>query len=299
MLGQTFPLRPDSAIPAIGLGTYLIDPEDVSQAVQEAIAAGYRHIDTAAAYQNEAGVGDGIRAAMAAHGLAREDIFVTTKFAPGWIDQEPKSYEQTIAEANESFAKLGMDYVDLYLIHAPFGREKRVDQWRALIDLQAQGKARAIGVSNFAQHHLEEIDAAGLAMPAANQLELHPWSQKPDLLAYMRAHEILPIAYSSLVPHTNWRHQDMDQNVKTDELAEKADVFVRLADKYGVTEAQFLLRWGVQSGFAILPKSLNPGRIRENAALDFVISDEDMEAIAQMDRGDGIAWPVGDPLKLV
>ncbi|RYG89225.1 aldo/keto reductase [Loktanella sp. IMCC34160] len=296
----TFPLNADTEIPAVGFGTYLISDEDAPSAVAAAIAAGYRHIDTASGYRNEGGVGEGIRRALAADGLTRGDIFVTTKLWPGnpaWGDA-PKDAEQTISECEASLARLGLDYVDLYLIHAPYGGDRRIDQWRALLRLKEAGKARSVGVSNFNIGHLEEIRAAGLPLPDANQIELHPWSQKPDLRAYMAANDIRPIAYSSLVPLSTWRSAPGQDSGKTDEMRADGGIFAEMAAKYGVSEAQLLLRWGVQSGFAVLPKSLNPDRMRQNLDLfTFAIDDADMAQLATMDRGDGVAWATGDPSK--
>jgi len=296
----SFPLNTDTSIPAVGFGTYLISNDDAPQAVRAAISNGYRHIDTASGYQNEATVGEGIRLGAGAENLSREDIFVTTKLWPGnpaWGDA-PRTGAQTIAECEESLKKLGLDYVDLYLIHAPYGGERRLEQWRALLQLKQAGKARSVGVSNFNTDHLDEIGSAGLPMPDANQIELHPWSQKPGLLAYMVEHGIAPIAYSSLVPLSTWRTEPGQDSAKTDEMKADGSVFAGMAKKYDVSEAQLLLRWGVQKGYAVLPKSLNPERMRQNIDLfSFSIDDADMAAMATMDRGDGVAWATGDPSK--
>ena len=301
---RTRALTPDVAIPYLGFGTYLIPNAEASDAVYEAMRAGYRHIDTAEAYQNEAGVGDGIRRALAAEGLSRRDVFVTTKLWPGnaaW-GQTPKTTETTIASLHQSLARLGMDYVDLYLIHAPYDREQRLAQWRGLVELQQQGKARAIGVSNFDIAHLAELEAAGLPRPAANQLELHPWSQKPVLVRYLAEQGITPIAYSSLVPLSTWRTAEGHASAKTSAMqadGERADSpFRAMAAKHGVSEAQILLRWAIELGYPVLPKSTRPERMRQNADLfSFALDDADMAAIATMDRGDGVAWPGGDPIR--
>ena len=298
LMTRTFPLNESVNIPAVGFGTYLVSSEDAPTAVRSAIECGYRHIDTASGYRNEAAVGEGIRSALASTGLSRKDIFVTTKLWPGnpaWGDA-PRTHEQTIAECEASLDKLGMDYVDLYLIHAPYGGPERLSQWRALIELQKAGKARSIGVSNFNRSHLEEIRMAGLQAPDANQIELHPWSQKPELLAYMAENGIAPIAYSSLVPLSTWRTQEGQASAKTDQMKADGGVFTDMARKYGVTEAQLLLRWGVQNGYAVLPKSLNVERMKQNIDLDgFEIGESDMQAILTMDRGQGVAWATGDP----
>lgn len=295
---RTFPLNGNVEIPAVGFGTYLISNEDAPKAVQAAIECGYRHIDAASGYRNEAAVGEGIQAGLASTGLSRKDIFVTTKLWPGnpaWGDA-PKTHAQTLAECEASLERLGLDYVDLYLIHAPYGGSERLSQWRALIELQNAGKVRSIGVSNFNESHLEEIRTAGLQTPDANQIELHPWSQKPELLAYMAKSGIAPIAYSSLVPLSTWRTGEGQASAKTEQMKADSGVFTELAAKYGITEAQFLLRWAVQNGYAVLPRSLNPERMKQNIDLEgFEIDETDMAAIRKMDRGQGVAWATGDP----
>jgi 2,5-diketo-D-gluconate reductase A len=301
---RTRTLTTDIEIPYLGFGTFLIDAGEVAAAVSEAIRAGYRHIDTAEGYQNESGVGAGIKQALESEGLARSDLFVTTKLWPGnpaW-GQPAKTTESTVTSLDESLERLALDYVDLYLIHAPFERDQRLAQWRGLIELQRQGKARAIGVSNFSIRHIEELKAAGLPMPAANQIELHPWSQKPELVRYLNGNAITPIAYSSLVPLSTWRTADGHDSAKSDQMkadGEQADApFKVMAQKYGVGEAQILLRWAIQKGYPVLPKSTNPDRIRQNADIfGFNIDDEDMAAIEKIDRGDGVAWAMGDPTK--
>lgn len=297
-------LAPDVKIPLLGFGTYLIPDREAEAAVHAALRAGYRHIDTAEFYQNEAGVGAGLRRGFESEGLSRRDVFVTTKLWPGnaaW-GQTPKTTETTVQSLEESLERLGLDSVDLYLIHAPFDREQRLAQWRGLVQLKEQKKARAIGVSNFNISHIEELAAAGLPLPQANQIELHPWSQKPALVRYMEEHGIVPIAYSSLVPLSTWRAAPGQDSAKSEVMqadSRRADSpFKLLAKKYGVSEAQILLRWGVQKGYAVLPKSTNPERLRQNADLfSFSIDDADMALLAQEDRGDGVAWAIGDPTK--
>ncbi|MAZ19262.1 MAG: 2,5-diketo-D-gluconic acid reductase [Ahrensia sp.] len=298
LMTRTFALNENVSIPAVGFGTYLISSEDAPEVIQTAIECGYRHIDTASGYRNETAVGEGIQAGLASTGLSRSDIFVTAKLWPGnsaWGDA-PKTHEQTLAECDASLERLGLDYVDLYLIHAPYGGAERLSQWRALVELQTAGKARSIGVSNFNRGHLDEIRTAGLPTPDANQIELHPWSQKPELLAYMAENGIAPIAYCSLVPLSTWRTEEGQASAKTEQMKADSAAFSDMARKYGVTEAQFLLRWGVQNGYAVLPKSLNPQRMKQNIDLEgFEIDDTDMAAIREMDRGQGVAWATGDP----
>jgi 2,5-diketo-D-gluconate reductase A len=291
-------------IPMVGFGTYLIKDKDAQALVHQAIRLGYRHVDTAEAYENERGVGLGIKAALEELGIPREEIFVTTKLWPGneaW-GQPPKTYESTIESLNASLAKLQLDYIDLYLIHAPFPKMKRLEQWKALIELRRMGKVRAIGVSNFNETHIEEIKVAGLPLPDADQIELHPWSQKPDLVSYLIKNGISIIAYSSLVPLSSWRDVEGQDSAKTEDMKADGDSadspFKIMAKKYSVSEAQVLLRWGLQKNYAVLPKSTNKERMRENIDLfSFEIDDEDMAAIAKMDRGDGVAWGSGDPSK--
>lgn len=171
-----FNLTDDVQMPKVGFGTYLISDEEAQQVVRQAIRVGFRHIDTAEAYGNESGVGTAIKASMEDLALDRENIFVTTKL---WTGNEAwgmptKTYEATIESLESSLINLQLDYVDLYLIHAPLATEQRLEQWKALVALREMGKTRAIGVSNFGEAHIEEIKAAGLPLPDANQIELHP-----------------------------------------------------------------------------------------------------------------------------
>jgi 2,5-diketo-D-gluconate reductase A len=281
------------SIPQLGFGVFKVDPAQTERIVADALEIGYRHIDTARIYGNEAGVGR----ALAASDIPREELYVTTKL---WNDDQGT---QSVFDAfDASLERLGLDYVDLYLIHAPFERDQRLAQWRGLVELKRLGKARTIGVSNFSIQHIEELKAAGLPMPAVNQIELHPWSQKPELVQYLDDNAITPVAYSSLVPLSTWRSAAGQGSAKTDQMkadGEQADApFKVMAKKYGVTEAQVLLRWAVQKGYPVLPKSTDPDRIRKNADIfGFNIDDHDMAAIAKMDRGDGVAWAMGDPTK--
>ena len=293
---------PDAPMPMVGFGTYQIRDGEAHRCVRQALHAGYRHVDTAEGYRNETGVGRALKEGIKKSGLARDELFVTTKLWPGNADwrQQPKTYEATLAALDASLSRLQLERVDLYLIHAPFPVDMRLEQWRALVDLQAQGKTRLIGVSNFNEAHIEEVKAAGMPLPDANQIELHPWSQKPGLVTYLEANHITPIAYSSLLPLSNWRHLESQKSAKT--AAMQADglspdsPFKAMAKKHGCTEAQVLLKWGLQMGYPVLPKSTNEDRIRENFDLfSFELDGDDMGAIAGMDRGEGVAWRSGDP----
>ena len=299
---ETLKLSETIEMPVIGFGTYLLPDEETEACVSNAINVGYRHIDTAEGYENEGGVGRAIIDAMTIKGLTREELFVTTKLFPGnpaW-GIETKNYQQTIESCHASLEKLQLDYIDLYLIHAPFAQADRLKQWEALAELKAQGKVRAIGVSNYREPHIEEILASGLPTPQMNQIELHPWSQKPGLVSFLTEHDIPITAYSSLAPLSTWRSEAGQDSAKTDEMksdsAKTDSPFRIMADKYGVSEAQLLLRWGVQKGYAVLPKSASEERAAQNLDLfSFEIDDDDMTSIMSMDRGDGIAWANGDP----
>ena len=299
----SIPLGPESEIPAVGLGTYLIDDGDVGGIVETALGLGYRHIDTAEAYGNEAGIGAAIESAVDAGVVARDEVFVTTKLFPGnpqW-GQAAKAGSDVAGSLEASLERLRMDAVDLYLIHASFGREQALDLWAGMLEVRDRGLARNVGVSNFNVETLEAIREAGLEAPAANQIELHPWSQKPELVAYLRANQITPIAYSSLVPLSTWRAADGQDSAKQAEWAAEAEasdfVFADLARRHGVSEAQVLLRWAIQHGYPVIPKSTKAERLQANHDLfGFELTDEEMSMVDTLDRGAGVAWQSGDPL---
>jgi len=296
--------RTNQYVPNIGLGTYNMSPEEAEKMTYESIMYGYRHIDTAAVYRNEEAVGIGLKKAMTELNLNREDIFVTTKLWPGGLLKidKVKNFEGTIKSFEKSLFKLGLDYIDLYLIHSPHAKKKRIEQWQALIDIKERGKVKHIGVSNWGINHIEELLENNLPLPDANQIELHPWSQKPELVNYLREKEIDVIAYSSLVPLSNWRHKDGENSKKTDEMQQISDgedsPFKQLANKYDVTEAQFLLKWALELGYSILPKSIESERMKENFNLNFSITQEDMKIIETLDRGGSVTWEYGDPLQI-
>ena len=277
------------------------EAEEMSYA---ALDYGYRHIDTAAVYRNEDGVGRALKRIFDDTDLVRKDITITTKLWPGGLVKVDriKNREGTIKSLDKSLRNLDLDYVDLYLIHSPHGKSKRLDQWETLLSQQEQGKVKNIGVSNWDINHIEELNDNGYPLPSANQIELHPWSQKPKLVSYLEEKGIDIIAYSSLVPLSTWRHKDGENSLKTDEMyrdSEDAESpFKKLALQYSVSEAQILLKWALQLGYAILPKSIKMNRMKNNFDLNFTISEEDMALIQQLDRGGSVTWEYGDPLAI-
>jgi len=291
-------------IPRIGLGTYNMSPEEAEIMTYESIKYGYRHIDTAAVYKNEDGVAKGLNKIFNETELTRKDIFVTTKLWPGGLVKvdRVKNNEGTIKSLDKSLRNLKFDFVDLYLIHSPHAKGKRIIQWESLLSQQEKGKIKHIGVSNWGIDHIEELVDRGYPLPAANQIELHPWSQKPELVSYLESKNIEIIAYSSLVPLTTWRHKKGEDSLKTEQMYKEGEdsdsLFKILATKYNVTEAQILLKWAIQLDYAILPKSINVNRMQNNFDLSFNIDSEDMELIKNQDKGGSITWAYGDPLKI-
>jgi 2,5-diketo-D-gluconate reductase A len=276
-------------MPLVGFGTYQLSIEQAEFCVKEALQAGYRHIDSAEGYNNEEGTGKGIRTA----GVSRSDIFVTTKLFPGykpWGAPE-KNYEQTIDTLKNQLQRLRLDHVDLYLIHAPLS-ELRLEQWSALIELKKTGLAAHIGVSNYDEQRLQEISAAGLAKPEADQVECHPMCARIELTRYMRENAITPIAYSSLAPLSSWRTAPGQGGDVLAEMKGEGQAVIReIAVKLEVSEAKLLLRWGLQHGYCVLTRSSKPIRIRENLHLfDFEIPAPDMERLNRLDCGQAFAW---------
>ena len=249
-------------IPQLGLGVFRVkDGEEAYNAVRYALDAGYRHIDTAAAYKNEESVGRAIRDS----GIAREDIFVTTKL---WTDDVRAGRAKEAYK--ESLQKLGMNYVDLYLIHWPaVGYEKA---WKDLEDMYLEGQMRAIGVSNFHAHHLADILPTARVIPAMDQVESSPSFTNSELLAHIRSLNIQPEAWSPF-------GGSLDKNVLKDEN------LLQLAAKYGKSTAQVVLRWHIQQGNVVIPKSIHKERIEENLQVfDFSLSDEDVALISSFNK---------------
>jgi diketogulonate reductase-like aldo/keto reductase len=250
-------------IPQLGFGVFQIPPEETAAAVGHALSTGYRAIDTAAAYGNETGVGKAIRAS----GLARDDVFVTTKL---WNNDHGR--DAALRAFERSLERLRFDYVDLYLIHWPVPAQDRyVETWQALCELFEQGRARSIGVSNFLEDHLERIiDASGL-VPAVNQIELHPRLQQRELRRFHDQHGILTEAWSPL-----------GQGTLLDD-----PTIARVAAAHGRTPAQVILRWQIQLGNVVIPKSVTPARIEENFRIfDFELSDQEMRTIEGLDAAE-------------
>ncbi|WP_093231018.1 aldo/keto reductase [Thermoflavimicrobium dichotomicum] len=247
-------------MPWLGLGTYKVKEEnEVKQAVKTALELGYRSIDTAALYQNEESVGK----AMKESGIPREEIFLTTK-----VWNTDQGYEETLRAFEESRKKLDVDYIDLYLIHWPV-KEKFPETWRALEKLYRDGWVRAIGVSNFLIHHLEDLKAVSEMKPMVNQVEFHPLLTQKELLSYCRNEGIQLEAWSPLMRGNQLDHPTL----------------VELAAKYQKTPAQIILRWDLQHQVVTIPKSVRPERIAENADIfDFELAPEDMEKIDQMNQ---------------
>jgi 2,5-diketo-D-gluconate reductase A len=250
-------------IPQLGFGVFQIPPEETRVAVGEALAAGYRHIDTAAAYRNEAGVG----AAIAESGVPREDIFITTKLRNGEQVSPRAAFEA-------SRRALGVDWIDLYLIHWPVPSQGLYTQaWRELETLYAQGHVRAIGVSNFLPEHLDELLAVSTVVPAVNQIEAHPTFRQHGLAEKCRTHGIAVEAYSPL-----GQGRDLDN-----------DVVLEMAAKYGATPAQVVLAWHMGLGNVVIPKTVNPERMAENlAAARIQLSGVALNRISALETGQRI-----------
>ncbi len=262
---QRLPLRDAGEIPQLGYGVFQVPPDDTVDVVTRAFGAGYRHIDTAAAYRNEAGVGQAVHAS----GLEREEVFVTTK-----CFNDDHGYEEARHAFKASLDRLGLEYVDLYLIHWPVpSRDKYVDTWRAFIELQSEGLVRSIGVSNFHQPHLERLISETGVTPSVNQIELHPLFQQTGL---RREHEELGVLTEA------WSPLAQGQVLDDPSLAEIA----RAHDK---TPGQVVIRWHLQLGNVVIPKSVTQERIEQNLdVFDFELSEAEMEAIEALESGERI-----------
>ncbi|MGG4380856.1 aldo/keto reductase [Priestia megaterium] len=284
MFNETYKLSNGVEIPLLGLGTWLLDDE---QAVRDAVSNGYRHIDTAQAYMNEAGIGEGIRFS----GVEREELFITTKVAA-----EAKTYEEVTESIDESLTKMGLDYIDLLIIHSPqpwteFREENRYFEenkkaWKAMEDAYKAGKVKAIGLSNFLQDDIENILSSCEIKPMVNQILAHVSNTPLDLIEFCQKNDILVEAYSPIAHGA---------------VLDNKEVKV-IADKYGVSVAQLCLRYDIQLGLAVIPKTANPDHMRINTELDFVISDADMEILKNVepiqDYGEHSYFPVfGGKLK--
>jgi 2,5-diketo-D-gluconate reductase A len=258
-------LNNGQTIPQFGFGVFQIRPEDTAAAVAAALQAGYRHIDTAEMYGNEKEVGE----AMARSGLDRADVFVTTK-----LNNDAHVPDDARRAFSESLSALGFDYVDLFLIHWPlptrYGGDY-VSTWQTLVEFYRDGRARSIGVSNFQPHHLRRLHEESEIRPAVNQVEVHPFLTQPDLRAFCAEHEIAVEAWSPLA-----------QGAVLDDPE-----IVSIADRVGKTPAQVVLRWHIERGDIVFPKSVTPARIKENIDIfDFELSGEDVETISALDRGE-------------
>jgi 2,5-diketo-D-gluconate reductase A len=256
-------LHDGTEMPQLGFGVFQIPPEETQEKVEEALAVGYRHVDTAAAYRNEAGVG----AAIAATGVRREDVFVTTKL---WNSEQ--GYDSTLRAFEKSIERLGTGHVDLYLIHWPLpARDLFLETWRAFERIQEEGGARSIGVSNFRVEDLERIEREAERQPTVNQVELHPRLQQAELRAWLAEHDIVTEAWSPLAQG---------------DLLEDGTIET-VAAHHDRTPAQAILRWHLQIGNVVIPKSSNPERIRENfEVFDFELSEDDMAALERLDAGE-------------
>jgi 2,5-diketo-D-gluconate reductase A len=258
-------------MPALGYGVFQTPPDETRTAVAEALRIGYRHIDTAAAYGNERGVGE----AIARSGLARSEVFIETKI---WINDY--GYDETLHGFEKGARKLGVDQLDLLILHQPLAPdfERTLGAYRALETLLADGKVRAIGVSNFMPHHLEQLLAAVKIVPAVNQIELHPYFQQSALERLHHQHGILTQAWSPIGGITFYR----GGNKSTLE----DPVIVDIAEAHGKTAAQVMLRWGLQRGRSVIPKSVTPSRIAENFdVFDFELTTEQLAAIDALETG--------------
>lgn len=257
------PMNTGAPIPQLGFGVFQIDPDETRAAVRAAFEVGYRHIDTAQMYRNEAGVGEAFRDS----GLDRAEVFITTKLNNNAHDHEvvPDAFDRSLEE-------LAMDHVDLFLIHWPMPDVgDYLETWRAMEEVHASGRAKAIGVSNFGVHHLQRLLDAGATVPAVNQIEAHPWLPQNELRAFGSGHGILTEAWSPIA-----RGRILDDAA-----------VVEVAERHGRTPAQVVLRWHIERGDVVFPKTVHRDRLEENFALfGFSLDGSDMAAIDMLDRGE-------------
>jgi 2,5-diketo-D-gluconate reductase A len=260
-------------MPALGLGVFQTPPEETTAAVEEALRVGYRHVDTAAAYGNEREVGEAIRNS----GVAREDIFIETKV---WISDY--GYDETLHAFEKGAGKLGVEQIDLLILHQalPSAFDKTIDAYRALEQLLADGKVRSIGVSNFMPEHLDKLLAETSVVPAINQIELHPYFQQPETQKADAEHGIVTQAWSPIGGITSYRGKEGAQSTFED------PALLQIAAAHDKSTAQVMLRWGLQEGRSVIPKSTKPERIAENFdVFDFELTGEEVAAIDALDTG--------------
>ena len=256
-------LNDGNRIPQLGFGVYKIPDDETADAVTAALGAGYRHIDTAAFYENERGVGEGIRRSS----VPREEVFVTTKV--WWTEN---GFDSALRSFDASLQRLGFDTVDLFLIHWPApAHDKYVATWRALERIRDEGRARSIGVANFHTHHLERLARETATVPAVNQVELHPWLPQTEVRAYDEEHGIVTESWSPLARGRVLGDATLDA----------------IAARHGVTGAQVVIRWHLQLGLVVIPKSVTPERIRQNLdVFSFELDADDLALIATLESGE-------------
>lgn len=260
-------LNNGSAIPQIGLGVFGPDNEGAAAAVETALQSGYRLLDTAEQYENEIGVGEGIRRS----GIPRDEVYLTTKFG-----HAAHGYHEATSAIERSLSRLGVDYIDLYLLHWPLTRlDKYVDTWKAMEGFLEDGRVKSIGVANFQEHHLERLLSETSVVPVVNQIELHPAHQRMKLREFNARHSIATMAWSPLGGNPFGYGNVLDN-----------PIIESIASKYGKTPAQVIIRWHLDLGNIVIPKTVTPSRMLENVEVfDFSLSDDDVAALAGMEEG--------------